>query len=400
MRFLLLPGNNALSHLAKALAVREALLELGHEVELAVANERSSFLESLGIDHRLLPDIQQADGGPSPSFSWFKRPRLFEEVTRREEALIREIRPDRVLAIFRFTTAPASALADVPCDTLGCGCMLPVHNEVLGFAPGEAGREEQAAYLDFFFGFAAERASEALSRLGLPAVSDVRELLLGERTFLWDVPEFMPVSGPGIEHVGPLAWSRWPGVDERAVEPLDEGLALVGFGTACPDPAPAAKLVGALLEAGWRVAFAAGGREGFLRTLPEHPRLRGFRFAPIDELLERAAVAVCHGGQQTVFEALRREVPVAVMPFQPEQAHNGVCLERLGVGARLVPAVPSRGESHVYSEALERLDGGLIAERIGALSSSPKVRRRLVEMRRLLESYDGARTLAARLEAP
>jgi hypothetical protein len=54
----------------------------------------------------------------------------------------------------------------------------------------------------------------------------------------------------------------------------------------------------------------------------------------------------------TTFEALRHKVPVAVMPFQPEQAHNGVCLEALGCGRRLSPGRPFLGNPKVYEEAL------------------------------------------------
>ena len=47
-RFLLEPCNNTLSHVAKCLALREALEACGHEVFLAVSVARAAFLERIG----------------------------------------------------------------------------------------------------------------------------------------------------------------------------------------------------------------------------------------------------------------------------------------------------------------------------------------------------------------
>jgi len=87
----------------------------------------------------------------------------------------------------------------------------------------------------------------------------------------------------------------------------------------------------------------------------------------MDGLLERAALLICHGGQQTVFEALVRGVPVGVFPFHPEQAQNGLCLERLGAGARLVPPTVFWGSSDVYVRALDAMDDAQLDARLLAL---------------------------------
>lgn len=76
MRFLLEPCNNTLSHIAKCLAVRDCLQARGHEVFLAVAPSRVPFLDGLGVPHAVLADIQEADGGPSPSIASRRLPHL------------------------------------------------------------------------------------------------------------------------------------------------------------------------------------------------------------------------------------------------------------------------------------------------------------------------------------
>ena len=82
MRFLFIPGNNSLSHIAKCLAVREKLISNGHEVRIAVSKKNSYFLKNLGYDHFILPDIQEIDGAGFPSISWFSdRQRIIKSLS-------------------------------------------------------------------------------------------------------------------------------------------------------------------------------------------------------------------------------------------------------------------------------------------------------------------------------
>jgi UDP:flavonoid glycosyltransferase YjiC (YdhE family) len=100
----------------------------------------------------------------------------------------------------------------------------------------------------------------------------------------------------------------------------------------------------------------------------------------------------------TVFEALQDEVPVLVMPFQPEQAHNGLCLERLGCGKRLVSAEPFQGNSTVYMNALDRMTDDEIGARISGLALHPNTKTRLSETRDIIRRYGGVHALADSLE--
>jgi UDP:flavonoid glycosyltransferase YjiC (YdhE family) len=84
----------------------------------------------------------------------------------------------------------------------------------------------------------------------------------------------------------------------------------------------------------------------------------------------------------TVFEALQNRVPVIVMPFQPEQAHSGVCLERIGCGRRLIPPQPFQGNSSVYIEAFNRMTDNEIKSKIRELTDDPKIGERLSEVKK------------------
>jgi UDP:flavonoid glycosyltransferase YjiC (YdhE family) len=401
MKFLILPENHSLSHIAKGLAVAEVLQAKGHEVLLGVSGTRSAFLQGRGVPWRVLPDLQDSDRSGYPTVDWFRDPRRLEACIRAEVALMEAFRPDRVLGVFRFSARASTQLAGVPYDALTCGCMLPEYEETLGFPPEDPGREEQALGLRAFYGFTGRGASRALARLGLPPVPDLRCLLKGDRTFLWDFPEFTPLpAGTGATHVGPVLWHGWPqdALDLEGLLASPHPLAILTFGTCVNSTRSANRLVAVLLELGFQVLLAAGGQQPLLEQVPRHPRLTVCKFAPLPLLFPKAALTVCHGGQLTVFEALAGGSPILVLPLQPEQAHNGLCLARLGCGRSLVPPQNFLGYSRVYTDAFEALEDRALRSAIETFLAAPGLHDRLATTRTLIQTYRGADTLATWME--
>jgi UDP:flavonoid glycosyltransferase YjiC (YdhE family) len=378
------------------------MLERGHEVFLAVGRSRADFLRTLGIGHHIIADIQEADNGASPSFSWFRQPERFLRVVQEEVALIQEVHPDRVLGVFRFTGYVAARQAGVPYDSFICGCMIPEFSGVLGFSDAEPGMVEQGLFLSYFWRLIRERVNQALVRLDQPLLDDPLELLKGERTFLWDFPEFLPIDHrEDVMHLGPVEWHEWPGGERmKDLEVMgDSPLAVLSFGTADLPLFGISRIVRVLLALGFHVAVAAGGHKELVDRVTPSDRVWAFHMIPLHRLLDRASLLVCHGGQQTVFEALRREVPIAVMPFQPEQAHNGVCLEALGCGGRLIGSVVYRGRNRVYLEALDRLGDDDLARRINEIAGGSLVNACLSRISRVIHGYRGVDLLVECLEA-
>src|SRR5574341_1676289 len=106
-KYLLIPGNNSLSHVAKCLAVRQALIGRGHEARIAVSKKHAPFLEQMAVDHFVLPDIQENDDSGFPSVEWFRRPRHIIDCVSDEVNLLKAYKPNRVLGVFRFTLKAA-----------------------------------------------------------------------------------------------------------------------------------------------------------------------------------------------------------------------------------------------------------------------------------------------------
>jgi UDP:flavonoid glycosyltransferase YjiC (YdhE family) len=86
------------------------------------------------------------------------------------------------------------------------------------------------------------------------------------------------------------------------------------------------------------------GRRGLLLTrfrdqLPERlpPGVRHFDYAPLSQVLPRAAALVSHGGIGTVSLALAAGTPQLIVPLAFDQPDNAARAERLGVAATLSP---------------------------------------------------------------
>lgn len=391
-----------MSHVAKCLAVKDALALRGHDVLIAVSHNRSRFLQKLSINHYVLPDIQENDKAGLPTVEWFRSPQRIIDCINAEIKLLKEYKPDRILGVFRFTLKVSAQIADIPYDSLICGCMIPDSQEVLGFANGEPGIEAQQIILNGFYRYAGIKTSMALKAFGLDEIRDIRYMLKGVRTFLWDFPEFVPLpKNSDIIHVGPITWNHWQ-YDHMDIDTIADSrypLAIAAFGTCMAHAATAKRIILLLLELGYKVLLAAGGQKEFLNIIPDEPRVTTHIFAPLDKLFPHTSLLISHGGQMTVFEALRNKIPVLIMPLQPEQAHSGVCLERIGCGSRLLPPQVFQGNSNVYIDALNCMTDNEIKSIITGLVNNQKTKKHLTEVKEIIDQYNGIEKLATMLEA-
>jgi zeaxanthin glucosyltransferase len=94
-----------------------------------------------------------------------------------------------------------------------------------------------------------------------------------------------------------------------------------------------ARVCRALHAVGLRAAVASGSAE--LGELPNDWLVR--EFLPQVTLLDRAALAVTHGGNNSVTEAVTAGVPMLVLPFSTDQFAGARAVQRAGVGDVLDP---------------------------------------------------------------
>ncbi len=97
-----------------------------------------------------------------------------------------------------------------------------------------------------------------------------------------------------------------------------------------------ARVVAALRPLDVRVALTTGSADtGGWGTLPGHWLVR--EHLPQVAVLDRAALAVTHGGNNSVTEALNRGVPLLVLPFSTDQFAAAAAVEGAALGIGLDP---------------------------------------------------------------
>ncbi|WP_053387841.1 nucleotide disphospho-sugar-binding domain-containing protein [Leucobacter japonicus] len=121
------------------------------------------------------------------------------------------------------------------------------------------------------------------------------------------------------------------------LEASDEPFVYVSFGSFLSVRGDVlARVATALRDLGVRAAIAHGSSHPeALGEIPQSWLVR--EFLPQVTLLEHAAAAVTHGGNNSVTEALAFDVPLVVLPFSTDQFAGAAALERAGLGIALAP---------------------------------------------------------------
>ena len=148
--------------------------------------------------------------------------------------------------------------------------------------------------------------------------------------------------------------------------PTEMPLVYVSFGSFLSVRADVqARVVAALRRMDVRVALAIGsGDRAVVGALPSHWLVR--EYLPQVQLLRRAALAVTHGGNNSVTEALTCGVPMLVLPFSTDQFAGAAAVENAGLGLALDPNTASVAELELAARRLIDGDSASAAADLGA----------------------------------
>lgn len=308
---------------------------------------------------------------------------MWDPVTigRRVLAAVEEVRPSAIIVDHLAFSARLAlqtagiAYADV---VLGHPSALPVAGEVYGFppswpaafAPDPGALDELRALCDeVSTRFTAEwnRAARALD----PAAALTSDAFAEHGdTVLYNYPAEL-AAGDG-RALPPHAFLG----STRRVEAVDADVeqwiatagdyAYVSFGSFLSVRGDVLRRVAdALAEIGLRAAIATGSTpRDELGDIPSDWLVRDY--LPQVRLLAGARLAVTHGGNNSVTEALGQGVPLLVLPFSTDQFAGAAAVERTGVGRALAPNTADASELAEALRAIRDLpaDGRDVLERI------------------------------------
>jgi MGT family glycosyltransferase len=142
-----------------------------------------------------------------------------------------------------------------------------------------------------------------------------------------------PDWGDRIRMVGAMAWEP-PAKAPDWVATLERPVVLVTTSSEYQaDEALARAALEGLADEPWDVVVTMPAGTADLGTLPPNAHLA--EFAPHGPLLDRAVVAVTHGGMGATQKALSRGVPVCVVPFGRDQLEVAARVGRAACGTRV-----------------------------------------------------------------
>ena len=323
--------------------------------------------------------------GMVPTLRYQARERLTDlmwdpvDAGRRTLAAVSAVQPDAILVDHLAFSARLAlqtagiAYADV---VLGHPSALPVAGEVYGYPPfwpaafhpaPEELAELRALCDEVSARFTAEwnRAARALdprARETADAFAEHGDLVL------YNYPAAL-AEGDGRmlpPHAFLGSTRRVETVDREIEEWMaaTDGFAYVSFGSFLSVRGDVlARVAQALAEIGMPAAIAIGStprRE--LGDLPDGWLVR--EYLPQVRLLSAASVAVTHGGNNSVTEAIGQGVPLLVLPFSTDQFAGAAAIERTGLGRALDPNAADVSELAAALAAARDLKGSAVLQSI------------------------------------
>jgi len=347
--------------------------------------------QARGEDDALRGFFAATEHGMVPTLLYQANARLADllwnpvETARHVIDVVEAVQPDQVIVDhLAFSARLALRAGGVPYAdvVLGHPSALPVGgDEVYGYPPlwprafdpdpGElAALHERCAVVRDAFTAEWNRALRTLAPQSEPSVDGFAEhgdlLLLNYPHALHDpartalLPPHAFLGSAVRDEVLPANIAGWLSA------PTEMPLVYVSFGSFLSVRADVqARVVAALHRMDVRVALAIGsGDRAVVGELPSHWLVR--EYLPQVRLLRRAALAVTHGGNNSVTEALTCGVPMLVLPFSTDQFAGAAAVENAGLGLALDPNTASVAELELAARRLIDGDSASAAADLGA----------------------------------
>ena len=347
----------ALGHLFPMTPLLLELRDRGHRVHVRTMGDQVDLMTSLGleasaIDERIASVIHPDWEASNPREALLVAVRTFAERGRYDgpdlEAASAAVRPDLLVVDINswgaLSVAEASGLPRVtfspftpPLKSRG----VPPFGPGLKPLPGLVGRIRDGIVRPLVIGVAERTMRPDVNRLrashGLPPVRGADDFFRQGQLMLVTTAEPFEYSHPDwtpdVQMIGASPWE--PAQEPPAwLDEIDRPLVLVTTSSEFQDDGV---LVRTALEAladepvSVVATMPAGVEEGL--TVPANARVE--QFVPHGPLLDRAAVAVTHGGMGATQKALLRGVPDCVVPFGRDQLEVARRVEVSGSGTRL-----------------------------------------------------------------
>jgi len=330
-RILFFPNTNTLSHLGRAFTIAGWMEAEGFETHIGISSTRRAWASRFHPRCHTVRELWEPSGIPFPCLQWFDDRNHIEACAASQEKVIREVKPDLIIAVFDFISALSSR--GIPRVCINGACMLPAYRGVLGFDDCVTPeRTEQSRLFHLFWAFAGRSFQLACARRNHPAPSIANDLLEGTINLIYEIPQICRLQhAPASYHlVGPIGWEGWEQIGENVPWRRDKAhpVVYVNSGTFPLQQYVMETIKEEVLSAGLRVLMS-GGRNGDRETSSRFFRRQ---FLSPSAAMRLSDLVICTGGTGVCYMNLLHGVPSLVFPMQPEQASNGIDLQQAACG--------------------------------------------------------------------
>ncbi|GAB4378943.1 MAG: glycosyltransferase [Elainellaceae cyanobacterium] len=352
MKILALPYGNSVAHTSRLLEIAKVLENRGHELIFAGQGKCLDIVKLENFPVLKLLDVsleQVVTALRTGKFSLlYGNASEIDAYVQAELALFQEIQPDLVLTDDRRTALISTKLLNLPHAAVvnahvtnysQLPLLLPMLGSRVGYPfPKPLDRffyDVQAKIERQVYNTALRGIQIVQKKYGLEPVFAYQVAQGKDLTLIADTPQFTPLKKPpqNFHFVGPITWQsnlpkpefleQFKSYKKRAYIVLGSG----GFKEFF-------KQLSAFEQSDFAIAIAAGE---LINEAPSNLPKNVFieRYINADSLLPYCDVIICHGGNGTVYQALRHGVPVIAIPSHNEQDYNARRVQQLGLGKRL-----------------------------------------------------------------
>lgn len=384
---------SGLAHLGTAIAMGTELRDRGHEVCLAYGGALPELIDDAHLDWRGVAEVP-AEREWTPR-EWYRSAAELEPAVDAHLDAFDAFSPDVVVACHGAAGRVAAEIAGLPLlhafhylhtTRFARTVSLRADRRRDLRHPRRALRVGRARLRRLLAGRAVplgEAISELRRSRGLPAAGPDEILGCPDSLVAIATAPFLTPARDLPSHwryVGPISWS--PNLHEPEL-PRGEGpLAYVTQGST-GEARLLERSVDELVRAGYRIVATTADLLDPAALAARHSGVSAERLLDGAACMRLADLAVFHGGQGTLLEAIRAGTPVIALPTKSDQIGNVHRVEELGVGRGLYP--PPRMPGAIARAAGRVLD--------------PAVRSRCAELAACLrERWEGARNAADLVE--
>lgn len=338
-----------LAHATRVLEVGRALHRLGYEIVFCSTGPYTRLMREAGFEvHPVYTEDREVTLGLARraglvNLSWWRE--CAEKSVESDMAAIRALKPDVVVGDMRLSLSTSAAGMGVPCVGLTNAAWTSrfaerihvpeghITERVLGNTLADAVFPHLKKLIVRHWARGFDRVRK---RLSLQPLQTMYELVEGDVTLLADLPEYFPVdanSANDFRYIGPILFRAslprpiWLPRLDRSRPTLYFTMGSTGDTHFFSE---AAKVFGGTK---YQVLITTAGLPVDLYRKYDNVFIE--ELADGDSLMSVSHVAITHGGNGTVYQALTNGVPVLGIPTLFDQEVNLQRVEALGAGLRM-----------------------------------------------------------------